>query len=89
LKGAPKKKGFKLAHVQPPPVNMQLGVPWEAPAAGSAAAGSLPSSAAAADRAKWVCDRDFDALCNKVRSAVAKPGFNDAATAALHNKEVL
>lgn len=82
------KKGFKLARVQPPPVSMQLDVPWEAPVAGSAA-GSLTSTAAAADRAKWVSDKDFDALCNKVRSAVAKPGFNDAATAALHDKEAL
>jgi hypothetical protein len=70
---------------------MQLEVPWEAPAAAAAAAaaGSLSSSAGAAERAKWVGDRDFDALGNKVRSAVAKTGFSDAATASLHDKVAL
>ncbi len=34
----PSKKGFKVAHVPPAPVNMQLAAPWVDPGPGGAAA---------------------------------------------------
>lgn len=102
LKGVPAKKGLKIAHVPPPPVSMLSQAPWEGPAAPPPAAGSSgdgPGSLAAAavgavlkprvtsaERAKWVGQKDFDALGNKPRSAVAKPGCSDAANASLHDR---
>jgi len=69
---------------------MYTELPWSPSGAAAAVtagtAGALAGSAAA-DRSKWVSQKDFDALCNKQRSAVAKPGFSDALTAALHDKE--
>lgn len=82
LKGQPVKKGLKVTHVPPPPVSMFLTETWQPSAA--AAAGSSSPASTAADRAKWVSQKDFDAVNNKQRSAVAKPGFSDATTAALH-----
>jgi hypothetical protein len=88
LKSQPLKKGFKVTYVPPPPVSMYSGTPWEP--SSTALAGSLSSSstmAQKADKTKWVAAQDFDALCNKQRSALAKPGFSDAATAALHDHD--
>ena len=82
LKGTPVKKGLKAPHVQPPPVSMFLTDAWQPP---RAAASLAASTAAAADKAKWMSSRDFDAVNNKTRSAVARPGFSDATTAALHD----
>jgi hypothetical protein len=82
LKGQPLKKGLKVTHVPPPPVSMFLTETWQ-PAAAAAAGSSLTVSTAA-DKAKWVSQKDFDAVNKKQRSAVAKPGFSDATTAALH-----
>jgi hypothetical protein len=61
---------------------MFIDTPWEPSAA------AKPGSMSAADKAKWM-DREgrgFDAVGNKQRSAVARPGFSDATTAALHDK---
>lgn len=55
---------------------------WQPPLA-AAAGSSLPASTAA-DRAEWVSQKDLDAVNNKQRLAVAKAGFSDATTAALH-----
>jgi hypothetical protein len=82
LKGSPVKKGFKVAHAPPPPVSMYTALAWHPSPV--AAAGSMASSIAPADKAKWMSTADFDALCNKQRSVVAKPGFSDSSTAALH-----
>lgn len=81
LKGSPVKTGFKVAHAPPPPVSMYIDTPWQT---SPAAAGSLASSISPADKAKWMSAQDFDAVCNKQRSVVAKPGFSDSTTAALH-----
>jgi hypothetical protein len=91
LKGAPKKKGLQLSHVPPPPVSMHASTPWEPPQQAAAAsssgtaAGSLGTCAA--ERSKWIGPADFDATGNKTRSALARPGFSDAATAALHDAD--
>jgi hypothetical protein len=65
LKGSPVKTGFKVAHTPPPPVSMYIDMPWQPSPA--AAAGSMVSSIAPADKAKWMSADDFDALCNKQR----------------------
>eukprot|EP00775_Hariotina_reticulata_P008650 gene8650-8831_t len=93
LKGAPVKKGFKVAYSPAAPVSMQLQVPWQ-PAVTAASGGNGSSTGVgvmathrvtAAENKKWVCDRDFDATGVKQRSCLAKPGFSDASTAALHD----
>lgn len=91
LKGKPVKRGFKIAATPPAPVSMFSAMPWTGPAAAAnssgGGAGSLSSSSgvAADSRTRWVGQRDFDAVGNKQRSAVAKPGFSDATTAGLHD----
>jgi hypothetical protein len=76
-----------------PPPAAAAAAPAAAAHSGSsgAAAATPPGSrkaraagAAAAQRAQWVSHKDFNALCNKTRSAVAKPGYSDSANAALH-----
>jgi hypothetical protein len=72
---------------------MQLQVPWQ-PAVTAARDGNGSSTGVggivhprvtAAEREMWMGDRDFDALGLKKRSCLAKPGFSDASTAALHD----
>lgn len=99
LKGPPLKKGLKAAHVPPAPVSMHSQVPWQAPPPAAAAAAAVGTSASAAgsigavlkprltsaEKSKWVGLKDFDAVGVRSRSVVAKPGFNDAANASLHD----
>lgn len=82
LKGSPVKKGFKVAHAPPRPVSMFIDIPWEPSST------AKPGSTLTADKSKWMdgAGKDFDAVGNKQRSAVAKPGFSNATTAALHDK---
>lgn len=89
LKDAPIKKGLRLSHAPPPPVSMHASLPW-APgqlAASGEAATTVTAAAAAQERALWVAPQDFNAVGNKTRSAVSRPGWSDAVTAALHDDD--
>lgn len=101
LKGEPVKKGFKVAQVPPAPASMYALKPWEGPTAPLMGTSGNSSSSSAdgmalgptsvtkritsAERSRWIGGKNFNALGNKTRSAVAKPGFSDAATAVLHD----
>lgn len=97
LKGSPAKKGFKIAHVPPAPPNMDAQKPWEGNKTeligthpnieDGMALGptSVTKRITTAEKSKWIGGKDFDARGNKTRSAVVKPGFSDATTAAMHD----
>jgi len=93
LKGKAKKKGFALAHIEPPPLSMELATPWMNPAGGGGSTGGSTAAAAAKAVATgsskgFVGGRDFDTLARgRPRSCVYKPGWSDAWRAGLRDEE--
>ncbi|KAG2498371.1 hypothetical protein HYH03_003630 [Edaphochlamys debaryana] len=85
LKDEPSKKGFKIAHVPPAPINAQLAVPWTDPVSG----GTATLSRGKDDKTLFTePGKDFKHVVAKPKTAVHKvPYANDTSwTASTRDK---
>lgn len=79
LRGPPVKPGLAITYVPPPPASMYIGTGW-APPSVAVQREVQPD--------KWVAGpgQDFDLYSPGRRNPVAKPGFSDSISAAMHDK---
>ncbi len=79
LRGPPLKPGLAVSYAPPPPASMYVGTGWAPPSV---------SVAREVQPGKWVAGpgHDFDLYSPGRRNPVAKPGFSDSISAALHDK---